>query len=262
MKITVIYDNCLVKTGLEASWGFSALIETENEPPILFDTGANGAILLHNMKRLGIDPTRIGTIVISHHHYDHTGGMADVLEINNHVVIYAPASISLRLPGENVIQVSQPVQISDAIFSTGELRGIEQALAINISKGIVVVTGCSHPGVGEILDVASCYGKIYGIIGGFHGFHDFSLKHYPVRRSALASTGNAVEDLFSITAVHPMKEDAVAEFLENAGADWGIIQELIDSGNLIGLDYQGKKFYMPKLPGVVSRDSCRLSQNN
>ena len=57
--------------------------------------------------------------------------------------------------------------------STGELRGIEQALAVKTSKGIVVVTGCSHPGVGEILDAASCYGKVYGIIGGLHGFRDF-----------------------------------------------------------------------------------------
>jgi wyosine [tRNA(Phe)-imidazoG37] synthetase (radical SAM superfamily) len=80
--------------------------------------------------------------------------------------------------------------------------------------------------------------------------------------NAFASTGNAMEDLLGITAVHPMREDAVAEFVENAGVDWGIIQELIDSGNLIGLDYQGNKFYMRKLPCVVSRDSRRLSQNN
>jgi 7,8-dihydropterin-6-yl-methyl-4-(beta-D-ribofuranosyl)aminobenzene 5'-phosphate synthase len=174
MKITVIYDNCALKTGLRAGWGFSSLIEIEDEPPVLFDTGADGVILLHNMKQLGIDPNRIGTIVISHHHYDHTGGMSDVLEINKHAVIYVPASIALRLPGKKVIQVSQPVQISNAIFSTGELRGIEQALAIKIRQGIVIVTGCSHPGVGEILDVVSYYGKIYGLIGGFHDFHDFS----------------------------------------------------------------------------------------
>jgi len=80
--------------------------------------------------------------------------------------------------------------------------------------------------------------------------------------NAFASTGNAVDDLLSITAVHPMREDAVAELLENTGADWGIIQELVDSGNLIGLEYQGKKFYMCKLPGAVSRNSCRLNQNN
>ena len=77
-----------------------------------------------------------------------------------------------------------------------------------------------------------------------------------------ASTGNAVEDLFSTTAVHPMREDAVAELLENAGAGWSTIKGLVESGNLICLEYQGKKFYMRKMPGSVSRDSYGLSQNN
>jgi wyosine [tRNA(Phe)-imidazoG37] synthetase (radical SAM superfamily) len=67
--------------------------------------------------------------------------------------------------------------------------------------------------------------------------------------NAFACTGNAQEDLLSITAVHPMREDAVAEFLENARTDWGTVQELIDNGSLISLEYQGKKFYMRKLPG-------------
>jgi len=67
--------------------------------------------------------------------------------------------------------------------------------------------------------------------------------------NAFACTGDVQEDLLSITAVHPMREDAVGEFLENAGTDWGIIQELIDNGNIIDLEYQGKKFYMRKLPG-------------
>jgi wyosine [tRNA(Phe)-imidazoG37] synthetase (radical SAM superfamily) len=80
--------------------------------------------------------------------------------------------------------------------------------------------------------------------------------------NAFASSGNAIEDLLSITAVHPMREDAVAEFLENARTDWGTVQELINNGSLIDLEYQGKKFYMRKPPGAVSRDSYRLSQNN
>ena len=67
--------------------------------------------------------------------------------------------------------------------------------------------------------------------------------------NAFACTGDVQEDLLSITAVHPMREDAVAEFLENARTDWGTIQELIDNGSLIDLEYQGKKFYMRKLPG-------------
>jgi hypothetical protein len=71
-----------------------------------------------------------------------------------------------------------------------------------------------------------------------------------------------VEDLFSITAVHPMREDAVAEFLKNAGVGWSTIQALVDSGNLISLDYRGKKYYMRKLPGALPWDSYGLSQNN
>ncbi len=69
--------------------------------------------------------------------------------------------------------------------------------------------------------------------------------------NAFACTDNVQEDLLSITAVHPMREDAVAEFLKNTSTDWGIIQELIDNGSLIVLEYQGKKFYMRKLPGRI-----------
>jgi 7,8-dihydropterin-6-yl-methyl-4-(beta-D-ribofuranosyl)aminobenzene 5'-phosphate synthase len=75
MRITIFYDNCLAKAGLRTGWGFSPLIEVENAPPLLFDTGADGATLFYNMKQLGIDLGQIGTIVISHAHGDHTGGL-------------------------------------------------------------------------------------------------------------------------------------------------------------------------------------------
>jgi wyosine [tRNA(Phe)-imidazoG37] synthetase (radical SAM superfamily) len=68
--------------------------------------------------------------------------------------------------------------------------------------------------------------------------------------NAFASTGNAAEDLLSITAVHPMREEAVAELLNKLGTDWGAIQELIDKGSLIESYYQGKKFYTRKLAGT------------
>ncbi len=173
MKVTILYDNCLSKQGLRAGWGFSAFVEFEDGLPLLFDTGADGATLLYNMKQLGIDPRRIGLIVISHAHGDHTGGLSDILEINKRAEIYVPASTIARLPGRKVIPVSRPIQISEAIFSTGELKGIEQALAVRTDRGIVVVTGCSHPGVSEILEAASKLGKVFGIIGGLHGFSDF-----------------------------------------------------------------------------------------
>jgi wyosine [tRNA(Phe)-imidazoG37] synthetase (radical SAM superfamily) len=67
--------------------------------------------------------------------------------------------------------------------------------------------------------------------------------------NAFARTGRVQDDLLSITAVHPMREDAVAEFLGKAGTDWGTVRELIANGSLIELVYQGKKFYMRKMPG-------------
>ena len=138
-------------------------MQAENAAPLLFDTGADGAALLDNMTKLGIDPGRIGIIVISHAHGDHTGGLSSIMEINKDAEIYVPASTVARLVGRKVTLVSKPLQISEDIFSTGELQGIEQSLAVKTSRGIVVVTGCSHPGVSNILDAASCLGKITGL---------------------------------------------------------------------------------------------------
>ena len=66
--------------------------------------------------------------------------------------------------------------------------------------------------------------------------------------NAFAFTGKVEDDLLGITSVHPMREEAVTEFLRRAGANWGVIEKLIEEGNLIELEYQGRKFYMRKLP--------------
>ena len=175
MKVTIVYDNCASKPGLKTAWGFSCLIETEGTLPILFDTGAEGTTLLYNMEHLDIDPEKIGMVVLSHAHGDHTGGLAAILKRNTHAEIYVPASIILRLPERKVVSVSQPTWITKSVFSTGELKGIEQSLAVKTDKGLVVIVACSHPGVGVILDRVSQQGQLYGIIGGLHHCHDFKL---------------------------------------------------------------------------------------
>jgi len=173
MKLTIIYDNEAAEEGLVADWGFSCLIEGDNMPTILFDTGADGSILLHNMQQLGIDPGAISIIVISHSHWDHTGGLEGILEVNKDAEIYLPASFRWAVPGRKVTSVTNAIKISGNVFSTGELGGTEQSLALSTSRGIFVVVGCSHPGVGKIIDAAAKWGKVYGILGGFHGFRDF-----------------------------------------------------------------------------------------
>ena len=65
--------------------------------------------------------------------------------------------------------------------------------------------------------------------------------------NAFAFTGNVEEDLLSITAVHPMREEAVDDFLERAGADWSTVRGLLARGQLVETEYGGRRFYMRKL---------------
>jgi 7,8-dihydropterin-6-yl-methyl-4-(beta-D-ribofuranosyl)aminobenzene 5'-phosphate synthase len=79
-KITCIVDNA-VQPGsrLWGEHGVSFLVETEGRC-VLFDAGQSGAVLLHNMAALGVDPATIDALAISHAHYDHTGGLPALLE--------------------------------------------------------------------------------------------------------------------------------------------------------------------------------------
>jgi wyosine [tRNA(Phe)-imidazoG37] synthetase (radical SAM superfamily) len=68
--------------------------------------------------------------------------------------------------------------------------------------------------------------------------------------NAFAFTGNAREDLLSITAVHPMRGEAVSEFLSRAKTDWSIVYRLIEENQLVETGYGARRFYMRKLHGV------------
>lgn len=171
MRITIIYDNTLANQDLQADWGFACLVEAENRPKILFDTGANGKILLSNMEKLKINPNSIEEVFISHPHFDHIGGLSDFLKINPVDKIYVPSSLGVK----SEIILKQPQKIHKNIFSTGELEKIEQSMGIVTEKGIVLIVGCSHPYMGNILNVAKEFGKVYAIIGGMHGFSEFEL---------------------------------------------------------------------------------------
>lgn len=173
MKVTIIYDNDAIEEELSKDWGFSCLVEAYNKK-ILFDTGADGSILLDNMKKLNIEPDTIDEVFISHDHWDHTGGLSEFLRINP-VRVYIPSSCRNPESAKEVIKVKKPLEIHENIYSTGEIKNIEQSLAVKTEKGVVLIVGCSHSGVKNILDVANKWGDVYALIGGLHGFKDFSL---------------------------------------------------------------------------------------
>ena len=173
MKITIVYDNEVYRKGLKPDWGFSCFIEAYGKK-LLFDTGANGLILLENMKVLDINPASVEEIFISHDHYDHVGGLSDFLKINP-VRVYVPSSYREQGHAKDIIKIKETIEIHEKFYSTGELENIEQSLAIKTEEGLVIIVGCSHPGVGNILKAASQYGKPNAIIGGLHGFEDFDL---------------------------------------------------------------------------------------
>jgi wyosine [tRNA(Phe)-imidazoG37] synthetase (radical SAM superfamily) len=65
--------------------------------------------------------------------------------------------------------------------------------------------------------------------------------------NAFAFTGNVKEDLLSITAVHPMRQDAVSDYLARAGATWPVVQRLLAGGELIEAEHGGHTFYLRRL---------------
>ncbi len=176
MKITIIYDNTSFRKDLQADWGFSALVEAKGKR-ILFDTGSSGSILLANMAKLEIAPEEIDDVFISHAHFDHTGGLSAFLDRNSEVKVWSPGSFRGVKNAEEVIEVENSGKLYEGIYSTGELAGIEQSLCLASQKGIVIIAGCSHPPLENIISAASEFGKVYGIIGGLHGNRPEALKN-------------------------------------------------------------------------------------
>lgn len=176
VRITIVYDNIDYDPNLIAEWGFAALIEY-GEKTLLFDTGGNGATLLGNMAELGIDPQAIQVVVLSHIHDDHTGGLQDLLDTGVRPTVYLPSSFptsfkqSVR-PRADLIEVAKTLEILPGIHSTGELHSeiTEQALVIETEAGLVVVTGCAHPGIVRIVQRAQeiMAAEIALVVGGFH----------------------------------------------------------------------------------------------
>jgi len=204
MKITVLSENVAGKW-CRAEHGLSFLIEADRK--ILFDTGSSD-LILQNAQVLGIGLREIDTIVLSHGHDDHSGGL---MLFEGQQLICHPDTFISRFRKSNstplgikwnedeirsrfdVCASREPVKLSEQIYFLGEIPRItdfeskstafkkadatndfvmdDSGLAVITSKGLVVVSGCAHSGIcNMVLQAQKVTGieKIHAVIGGFH----------------------------------------------------------------------------------------------
>lgn len=176
LKLTIVYDNNAHDPRLRPKWGFACLVET-GQSRVLFDTGGDGATLLANMQALEIDPQAIDAVVLSHIHSDHTGGLQALLDTGAKPTVYVPAAFPARFNRRvrahtELIASHAPIEVAPGVFTSGEVGTgiVEQALVVSTHQGPVILTGCAHPGIVQMVRQA---GQVMPedpalVMGGFH----------------------------------------------------------------------------------------------
>jgi len=203
MRIVCIVDNYAPLTSREilSEHGVSFLIE-DDDKKILLDTSQTGKVLKHNASVLGIDLSEITHVVLSHGHYDHTGGLQELLEYEPIVIaspdafkpkyskkryIGSPISLEEVEKKAEVILTDEDYKISSEIILTGEIprknafessdeffldgeRRVRDPLKDDKSliAGENLLTGCCHAGIVNTLDYVERKFEVKRIIGGLH----------------------------------------------------------------------------------------------
>jgi len=219
-KITVLCENLVGRLVGTGEHGFSAFVETDRGD-YLFDTGSGHSVVANSLV-LKKDLRTIRRIFLSHGHYDHTGGLPEVLKLRGNVEVHAHPHLFLdriavlkeddkeikrfvgipykkaylEFLGANFVLSKDFFEVEKGIFLTGEVprktpfekpdprlfsemdgkitQDIfldDQSLILDTKKGLVVILGCAHSGMINILDhVIDKTGKekFYAIMGGTH----------------------------------------------------------------------------------------------
>lgn len=183
VRITTVVDNEVWEMGLKSAWGLSFYVEAFSDSgkhTVLMDTSGSFPTFSSNASRIGLNLSEVEAVFISHWHRDHCGALGRVLPlVNRGVKVYVPPGDTSRLKevgeaGGIPVVCRNPVEFTGGMMSTGRLPGriSEHSLLINVKgRGLVVLVGCSHPGVTWILSRArrvSGVDRIYAVIGGIH----------------------------------------------------------------------------------------------
>lgn len=210
-KITSLAENTTFRHGCLAQHGQSILIESNNYK-LLFDVGEISGAVEHNLSQLGVDLDNVDDVLISHRHIDHIGGLKEMLPKLKNQRLFLPLQMGKPnikshpykynfLPknenGEHNLAISEEdskiineypnttivdekgLKLFDGVYTTGCIGDsmMEQAIVVDQKElGIVVILGCSHPGVEALIKKAKQVAgnnKLRGVIGGMH-YTDFN----------------------------------------------------------------------------------------
>jgi len=174
MKFSIVFDNYKANEKLESFWGFSCMIEDY----FLFDTGSNGRALVRNMAKMGFNLNDLKYFFISHPHWDHIGGIDSIVDINRNLTLFLPDSLSalyirdLKGLSKEVKVINEyPRRLFGKFYSTGVMHPVgEQSLVIDEGEFSIVITGCSHPGIVNIVKraIEMLNKPVLYVLGGFH----------------------------------------------------------------------------------------------
>jgi len=183
IKLTVLYDNTRASSNLLPGWGFSILVEASGRK-ILVDTGADIMILEHNMEKLKIKPKEIDMLFLTHRHCDHIGALSAILSNKKKGLrVCIPDSFChdikerIEVSKAEIVIVRREEELLKNVYTTGELAGeylgikiAEQSMLLNTNEGIVVIAGCAHSKIENIVKKAKeLFGnRILLAVGGFH----------------------------------------------------------------------------------------------
>lgn len=194
MKITILCENTVAHTNAKicsAEWGLSVYLEMK-KTNVLFDTGHTD-IYWNNAQRMGVNLHKTHFVILSHHHWDHSGGLQYHHFRNRKKLILHPdiiPKLSLQETTKintdfEIVESRQPLEFSKGIYFLGEVPRItafekgtyqgqpildDTALAVQSKNGAVVISGCSHSGIVNICEYAKKVTgqKLYAVLGGFH----------------------------------------------------------------------------------------------
>lgn len=181
VRITVVVDSYRGEYSyrLGSGWGLSLLVEA-NGQVVLFDTGPRPALLEHNLRMLDVKPSRIDTVIISHEHYDHVGGLEYLASASPGATVYVPAGSTGEFKrwvsglGLQVMEVRETTRIGESVYVVGELGTewglFEQAAAVRLGEGMILLLGCAHPGPEIVMSKAmdDLGLNLYAVVGGMH----------------------------------------------------------------------------------------------